>query len=207
MSPMFFPSSPGFNPAMGRGNASACSILIAVVLAAAAGGSLSSAANVYNVGDGAGWTIAANYSSWASAKTFRIGDTIVFFYNKSFHNVVEVSKADYRSCNAATPIATHSTGNDSISITRYGHRFFICGFPGHCAAGQKLDVRVPKHISSVPPSPSSDGSQASSGGTGSSPAASAPGSVAHGEGGAKSIRGFGMMIVATVAAASVVVLH
>ncbi|KAK8962188.1 hypothetical protein KSP40_PGU020535 [Platanthera guangdongensis] len=38
--------------------------------------SLSSAAQVYNVGDEAGWIVAANYSTWASSKTFRVGDTI-----------------------------------------------------------------------------------------------------------------------------------
>lgn len=43
--------------------------------------------SVYNVGDSAGWTIIGNvdYNTWASSKTFQIGDTlsklIIFFTN------------------------------------------------------------------------------------------------------------------------------
>ncbi|KAL8223945.1 hypothetical protein R6Q57_019420 [Mikania cordata] len=99
---------------------------------------------VYAVGDSAGWTIIGNvdYKGWAATKTFEVGDTIVFTYNKQFHNVMQVKHADYRSCNVSAPIATHSTGNDSIIIKSYGHHFYLCAFPGHCQAGQKLDINV-----------------------------------------------------------------
>ncbi|KAK8937183.1 hypothetical protein KSP39_PZI012232 [Platanthera zijinensis] len=139
------------HPIIGRRNASAKGILAIIALLLAASASLSSAAQVYNVGDEAGWIVAANYSTWASSKTFRVGDTIVFIYNKSFHNVLEVSKEDYHSCNSSSPIAAHATGNDSIPIIRSGHRFFICGFPGHCAGGQKIDIRVPRNTPGNPP--------------------------------------------------------
>ncbi|KAG0490895.1 hypothetical protein HPP92_007758 [Vanilla planifolia] len=140
----------GYLAALGRGNASLWLLITSLIFAAVAG--LSSAAKVYNVGDQAGWIITGNYSTWASSKKFQIGDTIVFVYNKAFHDVLEVNKADYHSCNSASPIATHATGNDSIAITRYGHRFFICGFPGHCAAGQKVDIRVAKNPMAAAPS-------------------------------------------------------
>ena len=67
-----------------------------------------------------------------------------FKYPQGIHNVLEVNKADYHSCTNSTPIATHTSGDDKITIKSHGHRFFICGVPGHCAAGQKLDVRVLK---------------------------------------------------------------
>ncbi|WOK99833.1 mavicyanin-like [Canna indica] len=60
---------------------------------------------------------------------------LVFEYNKNFHNVLEVSKADYSACNAASPIATYTSGNDSITLKNKGHHFFICGFTGHCSGG------------------------------------------------------------------------
>ena len=66
----------------------------------------------------------------------------VFTYNKQFHNVVAVSKADYKNCDASKPIATWSTGNDSVVLKTAGHHYFLCGFPGHCAAGQKVDIRI-----------------------------------------------------------------
>ena len=66
----------------------------------------------------------------------------VFTYNKQFHDVLAVSKADYKNCNASKPTATWSTGNDSVVLNTTGHHYFLCGFPGHCAAGQKVDIRV-----------------------------------------------------------------
>ncbi|GFP92294.1 mavicyanin [Phtheirospermum japonicum] len=103
-------------------------------------------ATVYEVGDSAGWTIIGNvdYNTWASSKTFQIGDTLIFEYDPRFHNVMQVSRSDFHSCNAAAPISTYATGNDSIVIHSPGHYYYICGFVGHCQAGQKVDIRVPK---------------------------------------------------------------
>ena len=76
----------------------------------------------------------------------------MFTYNKQFHNVLAVSKADYKNCDASKPIATWSTGNDSVVLKTAGHHYFLCGFPGHCAAGQKVNIRVLKPRSSDAPS-------------------------------------------------------
>ncbi|KAJ0982679.1 hypothetical protein J5N97_010934 [Dioscorea zingiberensis] len=111
----------------------------------------SSMSEVYKVGDSDGWTIIGNvnYTAWSSSKKFKVGDIILFEYNSKFHNVMEVSKDDYHACNAAAPRATYTTGNDSITIKRRGHHFFLCGFPGHCQAGQKVDIRIPKLASAA----------------------------------------------------------
>ncbi|THU49071.1 hypothetical protein C4D60_Mb06t05700 [Musa balbisiana] len=76
----------------------------------------------------------------------------VFEYNNTYHNVLEVRREDYKACKAASPIATYTSGNDSIKLKRHGHHFFICGKPGHCEAGQKVDIRIPKPTSSAAPS-------------------------------------------------------
>ena len=34
------------------------------------------------------------------------------------------------------------TGSDTVRLDGAGERYFICGAPGHCAAGMKLQVRV-----------------------------------------------------------------
>ncbi|XP_009381441.2 mavicyanin [Musa acuminata AAA Group] len=128
----------------------AMAMSIFVVLVSIVGGAGLSEAAVYSVGDVVGWTIlgSPNYTAWAISKSFNMGDTIVFKYNKNFHNVLEVSKADYKACNAASPIAAYTSGNDSITLKRRGHHFFICGVPGHCSAGQKVDVRIAKRTAS-----------------------------------------------------------
>ncbi|XP_058773048.1 mavicyanin-like [Vicia villosa] len=101
-------------------------------------------AAVHKVGDSSGWTIIGNidYKKWSATKNFQIGDTIVFEYNSQFHNVMRVTHAMYKSCNVSSPLTTFSTGKDSIKITNYGHHFFLCGVPGHCQAGQKVDINV-----------------------------------------------------------------
>ncbi|CAN6280888.1 unnamed protein product [Urochloa humidicola] len=113
-----------------------------------------SSAVIYKVGDNSGWTILGNinYTDWTTKKNFKVGDIIEFKYPQGIHNVLEVNKADYDSCSNSTPIATHTSGDDKIAIKRPGHRFFICGVPGHCAAGQKLNIRVLKQKSSEAPS-------------------------------------------------------
>ncbi|KAI5012188.1 hypothetical protein ZWY2020_024322 [Hordeum vulgare] len=101
-------------------------------------------AAVYEVGDKVRWTImgSPNYTAWAASKKFSVGDTVVFTYNKQFHNLIAVSKADYKNCDVTKPKATWSTGKDSVVLNTTGHHYFLCGFPGHCAIGQKVDVRV-----------------------------------------------------------------
>ncbi|XP_004496752.1 mavicyanin-like [Cicer arietinum] len=103
-------------------------------------------AAVYKVGDSSGWTTLGNidYKKWSATKNFQIGDTIIFVYSAQFHNVMRVTHPMYKSCNASSPIATFTTGNDSIKITNHGHHFFFCGVPGHCQAGQKVDINVLK---------------------------------------------------------------
>ncbi|KAI4345614.1 hypothetical protein L6164_012716 [Bauhinia variegata] len=116
-----------------------------------------SEAAVYKVGESSGWTTigSIDYNNWAATKNFKLGDIIIFEYNSQFHNVMRVTHEMYKSCNATSPIATFTTGNDSIKITNYGHHFFFCGVPGHCQAGQKVDINVPRPSSSRAPSPSS----------------------------------------------------
>ncbi|OAY27927.1 mavicyanin [Manihot esculenta] len=116
-------------------------------------------AAVYKVGDSAGWTTIGNvdYKQWAATKTFQVGDTIVFKYSQ-FHNVMRVTHAMYKACNASAPLATYTTGNDSITLKTRGHHFFFCGVPGHCQAGQKVDINVPRNEEDMAPTPASSSS-------------------------------------------------
>ncbi|KAK7405891.1 hypothetical protein VNO78_07503 [Psophocarpus tetragonolobus] len=120
-------------------------------------------AAVHKVGDSAGWTIIGNidYKKWAATKNFQVGDTIIFEYNAKLHNVMRVTHEMYKSCNASSPLSMMSSGNDTIKITNHGHHFFLCGVPGHCQAGQKVDINVVKvtdadaHAHAHAPTPSS----------------------------------------------------
>ncbi|XP_038689959.1 mavicyanin-like [Tripterygium wilfordii] len=99
---------------------------------------------VYRVGDSAGWTAmgGVDYNNWASSKTFHVGDTIVFEYETMFDNVKQVRENDFRTCNVSSPMVTYFSGSDSVTLNRPTNLYFTCDVPGHCEAGQKVEIRV-----------------------------------------------------------------
>ncbi|KAI0520157.1 hypothetical protein KFK09_007628 [Dendrobium nobile] len=122
----------------------------------------------YTVGDSQGWTSGVDYSTWASGKVFKVGDTLLFTYS-GLHSTEEVSKSDYDSCSTSNALQTHTDGNTKISLTAPGSRYFICGTAGHCASGMKLAVTVAKAGSASPPTGSSPTTPTPSGGSSTSP--------------------------------------
>nr|XP_023924585.1 mavicyanin-like isoform X2 [Quercus suber] len=88
-------------------------------------------AATYNVGDSAGWTIQipVDYTKWSSTNNFHVDDKIVTHQN-------------FQSCNATSPIASYTSGSDSITLKSPGNFYYLCGVPGHCQAGQKVPIKV-----------------------------------------------------------------
>ncbi|KAF3943710.1 hypothetical protein ACB098_10G077400 [Castanea mollissima] len=113
-------------------------------------------AATYNVGDSAGWTIQVpvDYTKWSSTNNFHVGDKIVFTYNKQFHNVLQVSHQNFQSCNATSPVASYTSGSDSITLKSPGNFYYLCGVPGHCQAGQKVPIKVNRASASPSLAPS-----------------------------------------------------
>ncbi|KAK6130723.1 hypothetical protein DH2020_035540 [Rehmannia glutinosa] len=125
-------------------------------------------AAVYTVGDSSGWVMGGDYGTWASDKTFAVGDTLVFNYAPG-HTVDEVSANDYKSCTTGNAIASDSSGATSVSLKTAGPHYFICGVPGHCGGGMKLAVTVA--------AATSGGGAPSSGATTSPPSTTTPGTT------------------------------
>ncbi|MQK22458.1 hypothetical protein EI013_29245, partial [Escherichia coli] len=77
--------------------------LVLVLLAVATLLHGSAAQTRHVVGDATGWTIpsggASTYATWASNKTFTIGDTLVFNFANGQHNVAKVTKSAFDACN------------------------------------------------------------------------------------------------------------
>ncbi|XP_019174177.1 PREDICTED: blue copper protein-like [Ipomoea nil] len=96
---------------------------------------------VYTVGDTAGWALSVDYGTWSSAKTFKVGDSLVFNYPGG-HTVDEVSPSDYQSCTVGNSISTDSSGATTIPLKTAGKHYFICSVMGHCSGGMKLVVTV-----------------------------------------------------------------
>ncbi|KAL0715071.1 hypothetical protein Bca4012_022050 [Brassica carinata] len=102
------------------------------------------ASSVHKVGGSAGWTtlVKVDYQKWTSSDIFTAGDSLLFVYNTQFHNVKQVGRRDFLSCNATSALTTYTSGSDTVALKTPGHYYFLCGFPGHCQAGQKLHVLV-----------------------------------------------------------------
>ncbi|CAA7037974.1 unnamed protein product [Microthlaspi erraticum] len=112
-------------------------LILAALFGVAIGGT------VHKVGDSSGWTMmGVNYEAWASSRTFQVGDSLVFEYNNDFHDVTEVTHHDFELCDPSKPVANYQTGSDTISLSKPGLQHFICGTPGHCDLGQKVQIMV-----------------------------------------------------------------
>ncbi|XP_011074212.1 blue copper protein [Sesamum indicum] len=122
-------------------------IAIMVVLAVICCGIPAVPAAVYTVGDSSGWAMGGDYGSWATDKTFAVGDTLVFNYAPG-HTVDEVSANDYKTCTTGNSLSSDSSGATSITLKSAGSHYFICGVPGHCSGGMKLAITVAAAASS-----------------------------------------------------------
>ncbi|KAH7865190.1 hypothetical protein Vadar_003369 [Vaccinium darrowii] len=122
-------------------------VVSAVVLQCAA------AQTMYVVGDSLGWTIPQNGEeasvSWASNKTFMVGDVLIFNFvtneqvTKDSYDALQVTKDSYDACTETNPIgSTITTGQASIALTTAGDHYYICTYGRHCQLGQKLTITV-----------------------------------------------------------------
>ncbi|XVF54885.1 hypothetical protein PTKIN_Ptkin05aG0216600 [Pterospermum kingtungense] len=103
---------------------------------------LPSDAAMYVVGGTSGWDISTDIDSWASDKIFNVGDVLLFQYS-SYHNVIEVTKQGFETCNTTDTLRTFfSNGNTTVTLSKAGSRYFVCGSKLHCLGGMKLRVNV-----------------------------------------------------------------
>ncbi|KAJ4960240.1 hypothetical protein NE237_020150 [Protea cynaroides] len=106
----------------------------------------------HTVGGPTGWGLTSDVKNWASNTSFFTGDNLVFVYRPE-HDVIEVEEQGYAQCQIRSPIRTHNAGTTVIPLTYPGTRYFVCGKPGHCLEGLKLQVDVlpsPEIVSSTP---------------------------------------------------------
>ncbi|MED6205019.1 hypothetical protein PIB30_014017 [Stylosanthes scabra] len=104
-------------------------------------------------GPNGGWDTSSDLQSWALSQKFSVGDNLIFKYPPS-HNVIEVTKGDYDTCQVTKPIQTYNDGNTIIPLTSPGKKYFICGTIGHCSTGMKLQIDTLATATSPVESPS-----------------------------------------------------
>ncbi|TMW96189.1 hypothetical protein EJD97_007769 [Solanum chilense] len=102
------------------------------------------------VGGSDGWNQSGDYSTWASAQTFNVGDNLVFNYGGS-HGVNVVSKDDYDNCNTGNALLSYAGGQSSIPLSSAGDMYFVCPTLNHCDTGMKLAIKVEGTSSATTP--------------------------------------------------------
>ncbi|XP_076913921.1 mavicyanin-like [Bidens hawaiensis] len=113
------------------------------------------------VGDDNGWTNFGDYTTWATGKTFNVGDTLLFNYGGS-HGVDVVSKSDYDNCATGNAIDSYTGGTTTVQLKQPGPMYFTCPTFGHCSTGMKLAINVVSTSSDSPGTTTpSDGSNSS----------------------------------------------
>ncbi|KAG7984453.1 hypothetical protein I3843_04G161700 [Carya illinoinensis] len=109
-------------------------------------------ADTYSVGDELEWNIpplgSIAYETWAREKVFEVGDNIVFNWNGT-HDVAEVTKENYDSCNDTGTIDLRQTSPANFTLSSNSTRYFICTISNHCELGQKVTVRIGDQWSSA----------------------------------------------------------
>ncbi|KAG6767524.1 hypothetical protein POTOM_028730 [Populus tomentosa] len=113
---------------------------------------LAMAANYTVGGPNGGWDATTNLQAWASSNNFLVGDNLIFQYGL-MHDVIEVSKAGYDSCQTTSPLQSYSGGTTAIPLSSPGKRYFTCATPGHCAGGMKLEIDTLATSTPPPASP------------------------------------------------------
>ncbi|XP_022749087.1 uclacyanin 1-like [Durio zibethinus] len=100
---------------------------------------LAMAANYTVGGPNGGWDTSTDLQTWVASQNFAVGDNLIFQYTPN-HDVLEVTKADYDSCQTSSPIQTYNDGNTVIPLSSPGKRYFICGTLGHCSQGMQIEI-------------------------------------------------------------------
>ncbi|KAL4576487.1 hypothetical protein LXL04_012582 [Taraxacum kok-saghyz] len=112
-------------------------------------------ATEYIVGDESGWTLDFDYQAWAKDKVFIVGDTLVFKYANSAHNVMKVNGTGFQQCIVSSSNnGTLTSGRDIIPLQTPGRKWYICGVGKHCELRKmKLVITVLPQTMTPAPSP------------------------------------------------------
>ncbi|KAM6585626.1 hypothetical protein CsatB_012628 [Cannabis sativa] len=117
--------------------------VVMVAMTMSLGGKWAEAQVHHVVGGDRGWDASHDIATWASGRTFRVGDQIWFAYSAAHGSVAELrSKEEYEACDLSNPIKMYTDGLDTISLEAEGLRYFASSNSEHCKKGLKLHVEV-----------------------------------------------------------------
>ncbi|KAL8114510.1 blue copper protein 1a-like [Apium graveolens] len=111
-------------------------------------------ATEFIVGDDNGWRTNFDYQTWAAGKEFHVGDKLIFKYSAGVHNVHRADSVSFPNCAPSATSVALTTGNDVITLSSEGKKWYICTKASHCATGNmKLAITVLPQMESPAPAP------------------------------------------------------
>ncbi|KAL0332106.1 UNVERIFIED_CONTAM: Lamin-like protein [Sesamum calycinum] len=119
-------------------------VLAAAMLTSAVAGEL------IKVGGRTGWAQNVNYTEWAAARHFYVGDWLYFVFDKRYYTVLEVNRLNYEQCNDSEFIKNISRGGRDVFNLTEARAYYFLSSGGYCYHGMKLRIHVQEI---VPPSP------------------------------------------------------
>lgn len=66
----------------------------------------------------------------------------MFKYKPPNHNVYKVDGAAFKECSMPADAEILASGTDTVELKTAGKKWYLCGKPDHCNAGQKLSITV-----------------------------------------------------------------
>ncbi|KAF5734449.1 mavicyanin-like [Tripterygium wilfordii] len=107
-----------------------------------------------------------DYQAWAAGKVFHIGDTLdklikLFKYSEGAHTVHKANGTGFQDCAVPATTEALTTGNDVVTLSTPGRKWYICGVGKHCEVGKQKLVITVLPLEGAPassPTPTSDAS-------------------------------------------------
>ncbi|KAI3693495.1 hypothetical protein L1987_76438 [Smallanthus sonchifolius] len=100
-------------------------------------------AKEWAVGDDKGWTPGVDYDAWVQGKDFYPGDSFVFQYEWTKHNVVFFPKEeDYQNCNLASVETLTACGRNVITLNWAAEFRWASAIGDDCKNGMKLKFTI-----------------------------------------------------------------
>lgn len=66
----------------------------------------------------------------------------MFNYESGLHKVIQVNSTAYDKCMKEPNLGEFRNGNDTLTLTKIGRVWYICGINDHCENGQKFSIEV-----------------------------------------------------------------
>ncbi|KAL3525897.1 hypothetical protein ACH5RR_014269 [Cinchona calisaya] len=104
-----------------------------------------------SVGGRLGWQQNVNYTDWASHQHLYMGDWLMFRFDKTMYNVLEVNQTNYEQCNDHEFINNITRGGRDVFQLTKARPYYFLSSGGYCYNGMKVAINVEVYVPAPEP--------------------------------------------------------